>query len=155
MKSKYFYLSLFYLPLCIHCVQVQIPHTEHKHIAPVPPHLTPDPLLRPDPPCTMHHAPLGTPLSFIVSVFVDNCNSQHSSLNRIAARGETALGEPVEPDVSPEPGAASFNGVPDLYRFRFDGFGEGDHIKVRLNGQAGRVKDGGGASFGGLLFDLP
>ena len=84
---------------------------------------------------------------------VDNCNQQHSSINKICARGEHE-GETVEPDVSPNPGAAAFNGVPDLYRFLYSGFVEGDYIKIKLNGQAGKVKEAGGASFSAILFDL-
>jgi hypothetical protein len=95
-----------------------------------------------------------TPNSFVISVMVDNCNQQHSSVNRIAARGEHD-GVAVEPDVSPEPGTSAFNGIADLYRFRFDGFVDGDHIKIKFNGQEGRVQEGGGASFGGVMFDLP
>jgi hypothetical protein len=95
----------------------------------------------------------GTPISFVLSIMVDNCNKLHSSINSIIARGEH-VGEPVEPDVSPEPGAAAFNGIADLYRYRYDDFVEGDYIKIKFNGQAGTVKQGGGASFGGILFDL-
>lgn len=98
----------------------------------------------------------GTPAdSFILSIMVDNCAQQHSAIHAIIARGETAAGTPVESDVVPPLSGDidAFNGVPDLYRFQFTGFGAGDYIKIKLNGQAGRVRDGGGASFGGLLFD--
>ena len=94
----------------------------------------------------------GTPSSFVLSIMVDNCNMQHSPVNRIDARGESQ-GDPVEPDDQAAPGAEAFNGVPDLYRYRFDGFVDDDYIKIKFNGQAGSVQDGGGASFGGLLFD--
>ena len=97
----------------------------------------------------------GTPSSFVLSIMVDNCNGQHSSINRIAARGETQEGEPIEPDTTPSLDDKAFNGTPDLYKWLFQGFKSGDYIKVKLNGQAGSVKQGGGASFGGLLFDLP
>jgi len=96
----------------------------------------------------------GTPGSFILSIVVDNCNMEHSAVNRVSARGEH-LGEAVEPDTSPEPGLSAFNGVADLYRFQYDGFVEGDYIKIKFNGQEGSVKNGGGASFGGFMFDPP
>jgi hypothetical protein len=57
-----------------------------------------------------------TPLSFILSILVDNSNMEHNAVNRITARGQTATGDPVEPDVSPEMTEASFNGKADLYR---------------------------------------
>jgi hypothetical protein len=95
----------------------------------------------------------GVPSEFILSIIVDNCHMQHSAINTIKARGEH-LGEPVEADVSPSPGLDAFNGVPDLYRFKFSGFVAGDFIKIKLNGQAGEVKMGGGASLGGFLVDL-
>mmetsp|Transcript_47675 Transcript_47675/g.94368 ORF Transcript_47675/g.94368 Transcript_47675/m.94368 type:complete len:239 (+) Transcript_47675:27-743(+) len=94
-----------------------------------------------------------TPSSFILSIMVDNCNKQHSAINRISARGEH-LGESIEPDASPEPGCSAFNGIADIYRFRYDGFQGGDYIKIKFNGQAGTVAEGGGASFGGLLLDV-
>lgn len=94
----------------------------------------------------------GTPDSFVLSIVVDNCNKEHSPVNVIKARGEH-LGQPVEPDIAPEPGIDAFNGVADLYAFRYDGFVAGDHIKIKFNGQAGNVQNGGGASFGGITFD--
>lgn len=100
----------------------------------------------------------GTPSSFIFSILVDNANVHHSAINKIAARGEHLL-EPIEPDTSPSPGAAGFNGVPDLYRFRFDGFVPGDYIKVKFNGEDDgsliNKNQNEGSSFGGIFFDLP
>ena len=97
----------------------------------------------------------GTPFSFVLGIVVDNCNREHSPLRRIEGRGETADGEQIEPDTLPELGASAFNGIADLYQFRYDGFGAGDFIKIKLNGESGKVQNGGGASFGGVLFDLP
>jgi hypothetical protein len=94
----------------------------------------------------------GTPSSFVLSIVIDNCNNAHSAINTIKARGEH-VGVAVEPDSSPQPGAAGFNGIADVYRFQYDGFVDGDYIKIKFNGQAGKVQDGGGASFGGILFD--
>ena len=58
----------------------------------------------------------GTPSSFVLSIVVDNCHMQHSSVNHIVARGEHQ-GDPVEPDDEATPGAGAFNGVPDVYQF--------------------------------------
>ena len=95
----------------------------------------------------------GTPTSFILSIMVDNCNKEHSSIHKIMARGEHN-GVSIEPDNTPEPGASAFNGKPDIYRFQYIDFAEGDYIKIKFNGEAGNLEEGGGASFGGLLFDL-
>lgn len=96
----------------------------------------------------------GTPMSFMLGIIVDNCNQIHSAVNSLKARGEH-LGEPVEPNITPQPGSNAFNGIADIYRFQYDGFVEGDYIKIKFNGQAGSVSEGGGSSFGGILFDLP
>uniref|UniRef100_A0A7S4KMM7 Transmembrane 9 superfamily member n=1 Tax=Paramoeba aestuarina TaxID=180227 RepID=A0A7S4KMM7_9EUKA len=88
----------------------------------------------------------GVPESFILSIVVDNSNQMYDSVNKIDARGEHDK-KSIEPDVVPEPGEGAFNGIPDLYQFRYDNFSPNDYIKIRFNG--GET----GASFGGMLFD--
>ena len=136
----------------------------------------------------------GVPLSFVLSIIVDNCDQKYSSVNKIDARGEhegksiepnSVPGQPLFPTIanfstqySPlnlsfptEPGEDAFNGVPDLYQFRYDAFVADDYIKIRFNGgETGYFSffsflfvasfhlllffsTKTGASFGGLLFD--
>ena len=97
----------------------------------------------------------GTPESFILSIMVDNdSNRQHLPINSIIARGEHD-NESIEPNYIPPIYADNFNGMADLYQFRYDGFKDGDYIKIKFNGMKGSVDEGGGASFSGLLFDVP
>lgn len=55
-------------------------------------------------------------------------------------------------------GGRSFQsaGIADVYTFRYDGFGNGDYIKIQFNGESSSSNNGGsgGASFAGLLFDF-
>jgi hypothetical protein len=96
----------------------------------------------------------GTPASFLLRIVVDNTGGRHNAIGRIRARGEHA-GAAVEPDTFPVPGAAGFNGIADVYTFRFDGFADGDFIKLQFIGMPGGVKDdgAGGSSFAGIMFD--
>ena len=96
----------------------------------------------------------GTPPSFLLRVVVDNTGGSHNAIGRIRARGRTGKID-IEPDTVPVPGPSGFNGIADIYTFRFDGFTSGDFIKLQFIGQPGSAKAGssGGASFGGLLFD--
>jgi hypothetical protein len=96
----------------------------------------------------------GTPASFYLRIVVDNTGGKHNAITRIRARGQH-LGAAVEPDTFPAPGAVGFNGIADVYTFRYDGFVEGDFIKIQLAGTPGAAKDGGagGGSIAGILFD--
>lgn len=95
-----------------------------------------------------------TPKSFLLRVVVDNTAGEHNAINLIRARGSHA-GVAIDAPTAPSPGASNFNGVADVYTFRYDGFGDGDFIKIRFNGAPGDAVDqgSGGASFAGLLFD--
>ena len=93
---------------------------------------------------------LGVPESFLLHIVVDNTNGEHDPVNRLRARGEG----PTTSDVSValNPGAAAFNGIADVYTFRYDGWeAADDFIKLQLNGAAAPAT---GAGFGGLMFDV-
>jgi len=96
----------------------------------------------------------GTPASFFLRIVVDNTGGKHNAISRIRARGQHGA-TAVEPDTFPAPGAAGFNGIADVYTFRFDGFVAGDFIKIQLIGMPGSAKDGGagGGSIAGIMFD--
>ncbi|MEZ5277031.1 MAG: hypothetical protein R3F07_11675 [Opitutaceae bacterium] len=94
----------------------------------------------------------GTPASFYLRIVVDNTGGKYNAISRLRARG-VHQGNAVEPDTWPQPGEEGFNGVADIYTFRFDGFVAGDFIKIQLAGMPGDVAIGGGASMGGILFD--
>jgi hypothetical protein len=96
----------------------------------------------------------GVPATFYFHVVTDNTSSEHDPTNRLRARGNTGEiapglggGGDIEPDFSPQTADLVFNGIADVYTFRYDGFVSGDFIKLQLNG------DSRGASFGGFLFD--
>jgi hypothetical protein len=94
----------------------------------------------------------GVPSSFLFHVVTDNTGLQHDPTNRIHARGSVGpLDANLQVDADRFPRAAdlAFNGVPDVYTFRFDGFMPGDYIKVQLQGTAGS----GGGSLAGFAFD--
>lgn len=94
---------------------------------------------------------IGVPSSFYFHIVVDNTAGQYSAINKIRARGEHA-GQDISPDKYPQPGMKAFNGVPDVYTFRFDNFTAGDFIKVQFNGQPASSPYPG-ASFAGFMFD--
>jgi hypothetical protein len=91
----------------------------------------------------------GVPSSFYFHILTDNTNQQHDPTNRLRARADDN-GANIDPATFPAPGTAGFNGIPDVYTFRYDGFAGGDFIKLQLNGSPAPA---GGASFGGFLFD--
>lgn len=97
---------------------------------------------------------VGTPAAFYLRIVVDNAGGRHNAISRIRARGQHEK-TAVEPDTYPAPGAVGFNGIADIYTFRFDGFVAGDFIKIQLIGMPGSAKDGGagGGSIAGILFD--
>jgi hypothetical protein len=90
----------------------------------------------------------GVPATFYFHVVTDNTNGEHNPTNRLRARGN-ALGVDIEANTYPQTAILVFNGIADVYTFRYDGFAEGDFIKLQLNGSA--LDEG--ASFGGFLFD--
>lgn len=95
----------------------------------------------------------GTPSSFYLRVVVDNTSGKHNAIGRIRARGNHA-GRDIEPETYAIPGHDGFNGIADVYTFRFDGFVAGDFIKLQLAGMPNdKTRDADGASFAGLLFD--
>ena len=57
----------------------------------------------------------------------------------------------IEANTYPQTAQLAFNGITDVYTFRYDGFAGGDFIKLQLNGNPAPAR---GASFGGFLFDL-
>jgi hypothetical protein len=94
----------------------------------------------------------GVPDSFYVHVVTDNTSREQDPTELVMARGNVGpldANIQVDPEVYPTRDDLTFNGIPDVYTFRFDGFAPGDYIKLRLSAHA----DGAGASFGGLLFD--
>lgn len=92
----------------------------------------------------------GTPATFFFHIVTDNTNMEHDPVNRLQARGN-ANGVDLEADTSPKVDELKFNGIADVYTFRFDGFRAGDFIKVRLKGDSVHKE---GPSIGGLLFDV-
>ncbi len=91
----------------------------------------------------------GTPPTFFFHIVTDNTNREHDPTNRLQARGNSN-GVDLEANTSPKGEELKFNGIADVYTFRYDGFGEGDFIKVRLNGDPNHQE---GPSIGGFLFD--
>lgn len=89
----------------------------------------------------------GTPALFFFHIVTDNTNMEHNPTNRLRARGN-ANGADLEPVTSPTGDELKFNGVADIYTFRYEGFQSGDFIKVQLNGDSEQ-----GPSIGGILFD--
>jgi Big-like domain-containing protein len=96
----------------------------------------------------------GTPRSFYLRVVVDNTDLRHNPVRKIRARGDHQ-GVSIDPATYPQPGLAGFNGVADVYTFRYDGFEAGDFIKIQFGGMDGSTNNGGsgGSSFAGLMFD--
>ncbi len=90
----------------------------------------------------------GVPTSFLFHVVVDNTNKAHDSADRIRARGEDGVtGDDTDARVNTSP--SDFNGIADIYTFRYDGWNAGDFIKMQLNSGVASVS----AGFGGLMFD--
>jgi hypothetical protein len=75
---------------------------------------------------------------------------QHDPTNRLRARGN-AGGVDIEANTYPQTAQLHFNGITDVYTFRYDGFAGGDFIKLQLNGSPAPAE---GASIGGFLFDV-
>lgn len=91
----------------------------------------------------------GTPSSFLMHVVVDNTNNEHNPANRIRGRAESADGifdEDFRYNTSP----GDFNGIADVYSFQYDGWEDGDFIKIQLNSGVDMIAPG----FAGLMFDV-
>lgn len=105
---------------------------------------------------TVNRIDLGkrTPSSFLLRIVVDNSDFKHNAINRIRARGDHN-GNNVDPNTYPIPGPSNFNGIADIYTFRYDGFDKGDFIKIQFSGMPGGTNNGGsgGSSFAGLMLD--
>ncbi|TWU27514.1 hypothetical protein [Bythopirellula polymerisocia] len=88
-----------------------------------------------------------TPSLFFLHIVTDNTNKEHNPTNRLRARGNTN-GVDLEPSSAPAKEELKFNGVADIYTFRYEGFDSGDFIKIQLNGDSKQ-----GPSIGGMMFD--
>jgi len=84
----------------------------------------------------------GTPSSFLLRLVVDNTNLEHDPAGQLRARSD------VSNDANPT--SLTFNGVADVYTFRYDNFVTGNYIKIRLNSGV-EVE---APSIGGIMFDL-
>jgi len=84
----------------------------------------------------------GVPSSFLLRIVVDNTNQEHDPAGTLRARSDASNDVDL-------PGL-TFNGIADVYTFRYDGFVAGNYIKIRLNsGVAGEAP-----SIGGFMFDV-
>lgn len=100
---------------------------------------------------TVNHIRIGAgaPQEFCMSILTDNTAGDHDINDTLAAR----IG--WYQDVDLETGTAHvpeedlvYNGVPDLYVFKYSYMTDEDFIKIRLNGG-----EGSDPGFGGLMFD--
>ena len=92
---------------------------------------------------------VGTPSSFLLRIAVDNTNMEHDPAGRLRARGDTIIpGSVVDVDVNLV--GLTFNGITDVYTFRYDNFVAGDFIKIQLNSGV----PGEAPSIGGIMFDV-
>lgn len=94
----------------------------------------------------------GVPSSFLLHVIVDNANQEHDPARRLRARAESSDGVfDVDFDVDTRNAPYNvFNGVPDVYTFRFDGWEPSDFLKLQLNSGVSFES----AGIGGILFDV-
>jgi len=93
------------------------------------------------------------PPSFLFSIVVDNTNGEHDPAGRLRVRD--FIGGNI--DLTPPGPPGSFNGIADVYTFRFDGYAalSGDPA-VPFNGfrvQFNSGVDGIDGGFAGLMFD--
>ncbi len=89
----------------------------------------------------------GTPARFFLHLVTDNTNMEHNPTKRLRARGN-ANSVDLESSSAPTEDELKFNGIADIYTFRYEGFQAGGFIKVQLNGDSEQ-----GPSIGGILFD--
>ncbi len=89
------------------------------------------------------------PADFCMSILTDNTAGEHDIRGGLAARIGWYQDENLEAGTAKVPdGDLVYNGVPDLYVFKFSNMTADDFIKIRLNGG-----DGTDPGFGGLMFD--
>jgi hypothetical protein len=91
----------------------------------------------------------GAPTSFLMRVVVDNANGQVLDASRLRARAQNPGGS-VAIDQNQNPGAAGFNGIADVYTWKYTGWQPGDWLKVQTNSGTAGVPGG----FSGLMFDV-
>jgi hypothetical protein len=89
------------------------------------------------------------PQAFLLHIVVDNTNHEHDPVNRLRPRGEGPT--TADTGVTLTPGAAAFNGIADVYTFRYTNWEANDFIKLQLSGAA---IPSTGAGFAGLMFDV-
>jgi hypothetical protein len=94
----------------------------------------------------------GTPADFLLHIVVDNTNGQHNPDARLRARGQGLGPTPPAFDISGpnDPPPSTYNGVADVYTFRYTGFADGTFIKLQLNSGNASFR----AGFAGLMFDV-
>jgi|GEM_PF-3473742 len=100
---------------------------------------------------TVNHIRIGdgAPAEFCMSILTDNTAGEHDIRGALAARIGWYQDVDLEAGTAKVPDAdLVYNGVPDLYVFKFSNMTGDDFIKIRLNG--GEGTDPG---FGGLMFD--
>ncbi len=100
---------------------------------------------------TVNHIRIGpdAPVEFCMSVLTDNTAGAHDIRDTLAARIGWYKDTNLDAGTAKVPAAdLVYNGVPDLYVFKFANMTGDDFIKIRLNG--GQGTDPG---FGGLMFD--
>jgi hypothetical protein len=86
---------------------------------------------------------------FDLHVVTDNTNLEHDPARRIRWRLERdPLGNIGEADVTTQ--IADFNGIADVYTYRFTGALPGDIIRLALHSRVA----GEAAGYGGLMFDV-
>jgi hypothetical protein len=88
----------------------------------------------------------GVPDAFLMHVVVDTTLNEHDPSKRLRARAESADGS-SEADVMLE--SLAFNGIADVYTFRYGGWAEGDIIKIQLNSGDPGIDPG----ITGIMFD--
>jgi hypothetical protein len=89
-----------------------------------------------------------TPEHFLMHVVVDNTNGEHDTDNRLKMR----------PIVNETPNSRdlrlrdleNINGIPDVYTFQFNYFGDGDELRVQIRNNSGFET----ASIAGVMFDV-
>jgi hypothetical protein len=91
----------------------------------------------------------GTPHSFYFHVVTDNTAGQHDPAGRLRARGERPGVFDISGPNTPPGLAANMNGSPDVYTWLYEGFRNGDIIKLQLN-SANAFE---AASIAGIMFD--
>jgi len=95
------------------------------------------------------HLGASTPSSFIMRVVLDTANGQNETRGELMARGASELDGSVDIRRSVPLSDLTFNNIPDVYSFRYDGFLNDDFIKMRLNSGSSSED----AAFSAIMFD--